>query len=91
MPQIGRVYLHYGRPVLVTGGQYESNGRISNFWDFKYIDRCTGRLSRNTYGDYDNHEDAFRLVRGAKVETKIILPKKTTRTRKEETNLRGSR
>lgn len=47
---IGKVYLYKGRPVYVTGGQYESNGRISNYWSFLYINE-DGSLGEEG-GDY---------------------------------------
>lgn len=35
--QICKVYNYKGKPVLITGGQYSVNGRVSNLWHFRRI------------------------------------------------------
>jgi hypothetical protein len=50
--QIGKVYKHpdFG-VILITGGAYERNGRISNFWNAREVKR-DGTLKRVALGFY---------------------------------------
>ena len=72
--KIGEVYLYKGKyPVYITGGAYESNGRVSNYWKFSHI-RIDGVLGKKG-GDYDNGgNEKFLLIKNAKVKTTIRLP-----------------
>ena len=55
--EIGKLYLYKGKLVYITDGVYESGGRISNFWGFRYVneDGTFGKMG----GDYDNSDDKF--------------------------------
>lgn len=67
--EIGCLYLYKSnikkakyQLVIITSGQYEVNGRISNFWNFTHIDSSTGILTKYTGGDYDNDSSKFIKV-----------------------------
>jgi hypothetical protein len=64
---VGGVYLYEDKPVYITDGQYESNGRISNYWRFRYINK-NGSLGESG-GDYGG---CFEKYTG-KATIKIIL------------------
>lgn len=65
-PEVGKVYFCAENdtralvPVMIIDGQYESNGRLSNFW--KYQNIHTGELI-SSYGsfwelvEYENEEE----------------------------------
>lgn len=67
--EIGKLYLYKemetSKPklVVVISGAYEVNGRISNFWRFKYITK-KGYISKRGGGDYNNAKYKFRYIRG---------------------------
>lgn len=42
------------RLVIVTDGQYMSNGRLSNFWHWKYFDATTLLLTKEEGHGYPN-------------------------------------
>jgi hypothetical protein len=48
--------------VLITGGDYIRNDRISNFWEFTYINPLSGQLTRKKGSDYDNRINGFIKV-----------------------------
>ena len=80
MITIGGVYIYKktsrskGFPVYITGGEYESGGRICNFWDFKRI--TDGIIGGQILGDYNNEAWKFKRVIDAKVTIKVELPTK---------------
>lgn len=69
--EIGKLYMYKETPtskpvpVIITSGDYEINGRISNFWSFKYIDK-KWEVTKRKGGDYDNVEGKFVAIRGYK-------------------------
>jgi len=80
MITIGGVYIYKkaksskGFPVYITGGEYESGGRVSNLWKFKRI--IDGIVIGSTGGDYNNEAWKFKRVKDARVTIKIGLPTK---------------
>jgi len=66
---IGKVYRYKDiYPVLITNGEYECNGRVSNFWSFQYI-RKNGTLGKKGH-DYDTGQ--FELIKNAKIVTRVV-------------------
>jgi len=69
--EIGKLYMYKETPssnpvpVIITSGDYEINGRISNFWSFNYIGK-DGSITRRKGGDYDNQKGKFVAIRGYK-------------------------
>jgi hypothetical protein len=43
-----------GKLVFITDGEYEVDGRISNFYSGKVLDK-NGELTDETLGDYGKH------------------------------------
>lgn len=50
-PEIGKIYFYNNKeendfvPVMVISGQWESNGRLSNFWKWRNVhtgEKCSG-------------------------------------------------
>lgn len=80
--RIGGVYLYKERyPVYITGGAYERNGRVSNYWKFQHIKK-DGQLGKKG-GDYDNGgPEKFCQITGAKVKTLIKLPSRVWNRKK---------
>lgn len=74
--QTNRLYIYRKNPessgklVLITDGAYRVDGRISNFWYFRYVNK-NGRLGKRG-GDYDNASHKFKRVAGYKVVTRIV-------------------
>lgn len=58
IPQVGKAYLHKGRPVFVTGGYYMGNRGVSNHWSYRVINP-DGTLGEQG-ADYANSEDKFQ-------------------------------
>lgn len=54
---IGNILLYKGKLVYITGGSYKINGRISNCWSFKYVNK-DGSLGESG-SDYDNELGKF--------------------------------
>ena len=68
----GKVYIYKKKhKVLITGGQYESGGRVSNFWFFNFINK-DGTLGKEG-GDYNNEVDKFERVDDNSYEIKIVF------------------
>lgn len=69
---IGGVYLYKNKkPVYITEGQYDVNGRISNYWNFRYIKK-DGTLGKRS-GDYDNEYNKFTPIKNYKIKININL------------------
>jgi hypothetical protein len=72
-PSIGEVWIYNKRKVIITGGQYYSNGRISNHWSFNYI-REDGFVTNESGNDYDNNRKKFYPYIGEYTKvTKVIF------------------
>ena len=65
-PEVGKVYFCSDKdsqmmvPVMVLNGQFESNGRISNFWEWRNIhtgERNSGYGSFWELAEYEDEED----------------------------------
>lgn len=57
-------------PVIIKSGQYLSNGRLSNFWDWQRI-TPTGRINPKVECGYGN----FTKASGYEVIRKIVVTK----------------
>lgn len=64
-PEVGKVYFCLDKgsqmmvPVAVINGQYEANGRISNFWEWRNIhagERNSGYVSFWEFVEYEDEE-----------------------------------
>jgi len=55
--EIGKLYTYNGKLVYITDGDYQIDGRISNFWNFRYV-KEDGTFSKKG-GDYDNEGGKF--------------------------------
>ena len=57
MLQVGKVYEIKGKNVLIESGCYESGGRVSNYWDGRYI------MEDGTLGaEWHGYADRFKQV-----------------------------
>lgn len=65
-PEIGKVYFcleketHILVPVMIISGQWESNGRLSNFWKWRNVhtgEKCSGYGSFWELTKYEDEED----------------------------------
>lgn len=66
-PIVGTIWRYKGKPVFITGGQYTgSYGGISNFWNFRTIEK-DGTLGEE-YGDYDNKNQFEFLAKPTRIE-----------------------
>ncbi len=53
---VGQIRRHPDHGLIyIIDGDFERNGRISNFWDFRKVLK-DGRLSARIYGDYGGSE-----------------------------------
>ena len=55
-------------PVIIKSGQFYSNGRLSNFWDWQRV-TPTGRINPNVEHGYGN----FTVASGYEVIRKIVV------------------
>lgn len=65
-PEIGKIYFCVDKeenalvPVMVISGQWESNGRLSNFWEWRNIhtgEKCSGYGAFWELRKYENEEE----------------------------------
>ena len=70
-PNPGQVVIYWGdfnsknpKPsvVYITGGEYYSGGRLSNFWDWRFVNRD------GTLGNEDCGYGSFSKIQGVRVE-----------------------
>lgn len=62
------------RLAIITDGQYESNGRISNFWNWTYFDESNVLTNEKAHGYPNGHPYYFEEAKGFDIN--IILTKK---------------
>lgn len=55
--------------VFLTSGEYQINGRVSNFYSGKVLDE-NGELSKETLGDYGKH-DLWEKIENYKVKIEL--------------------
>lgn len=63
-------YLYKGKLVFVTNWTYESNGRVSNWVDFRFV-RKDGSLGKS---GGDNAQGQFRKAKGWRLVAQKIHP-----------------
>lgn len=70
------------RLAIITDGQYESNGRISNFWNWTYFDESNTVLTNEKAHGYPNgHPYIFEEEKGYDIN--IVLSKKIPASQKK--------
>lgn len=58
-----------GKLVFITHGQYEVDGRVSNFYSGKVLDK-NGELTNETLGDYGKHR-VWEKIKDYKVKIEL--------------------
>jgi hypothetical protein len=70
-------------PVIINDGQFLSNGRISNFWDWQRVNPTTGKINSKAENGYGN----FTVATGFSIsinENSIVSAEGTKREVKRE-------
>ena len=61
----GKANLGAGRPIMITGGQFMTEGGLSNFWYWKYV-QPDGSLSVKGNCGYGGNDNFFKPISKAK-------------------------